>query len=129
MDPRFECTALRFLPVVALVGTFVLTPGKVRAVDPAKAITQYVQSAWNSEDGLPQNSVHAVAQTADGFLWMGTEEGLARFDGVKFTVFTSHYSHGLKSDYIQALGRRPRWQPLDRDRQRAEPLGSGARHR
>ena len=73
------------------------------ALDPSKALTQYVQSTWNSEQGLPQNSVHAVAQTTDGFLWMGTEEGLARFDGVAFQVFTSHGSPGLKSDYIQTL--------------------------
>lgn len=90
-------------PVWMLLGTVVSMPRPACALDPAKAPTQYVQSAWNSEDGLPQNSVHAFAQTADGFLWMGTEEGLARFDGVSFTIFTSHASPGLKSDYIQAL--------------------------
>ena len=95
--------ALRSLQVAALVGTCVLAWMPAPGLDPAKAITQYVQSAWNSEDGLPQNSVHAIAQTSDGFLWMGTEEGLARFDGVAFTVFTSHGSPGLASDYIQAL--------------------------
>lgn len=78
-------------------------PRETFALDPSKEITQYVQSAWNSEAGLPQNSVHALAQTRDGFIWMGTEEGLARFDGVAFTVFTSHGSPGLKSDYIEAL--------------------------
>jgi diguanylate cyclase (GGDEF)-like protein len=99
MCPFHLRIAVRFLAVVALAGTSVLA----YALDPAKAITQYVQSSWNSEDGLPQNSVHAIAQTADGFLWLGTEEGLARFDGVRFTVFTSHGSHGLASDYIQSL--------------------------
>ena len=37
--------------------------------------------------GLPQASVRAIAQTADGYIWLGTEEGLVRFDGVRFTVF------------------------------------------
>src|ERR1035437_6005826 len=72
-------------------------------LDPKKEITQYIQTAWNRESGLPQNSVHAVAQTADGFLWLGTEEGLARFDGVQFIVYNSRNTPGLASDYIQAL--------------------------
>ena len=42
---------------------------------------------WSTEEGLPQNSVHAIAQTPDGFLWVGTEGGLARFDGVSFRVY------------------------------------------
>ena len=73
------------------------------ALDPHKAITQYVQSTWNDESGLPENSVHALAQTPDGYLWFGTEEGLARFDGVRFVTLTSHNSPGLPSSLIQAL--------------------------
>ena len=108
MKLYFKRSALRFLPVFAMLGmSFVSIPREACALDPAKAITQFVQSSWSSEDGLPQNSVHAVAQTADGFLWMGTEEGLARFDGVAFTVFTSHGSRGLNSDYIQSLAADP----------------------
>ena len=42
---------------------------------------------WNDENGLPQNSVHALVQTGDGYLWFGTEEGLVRFDGITFTEF------------------------------------------
>ncbi len=45
------------------------------------------QQGWSTEEGLPQNSVHAIAQTTDGFLWVGTEGGLARFDGVGFRVY------------------------------------------
>jgi signal transduction histidine kinase/ligand-binding sensor domain-containing protein len=50
-------------------------------------ISQYARDVWQFEDGLPQNSVNAMAQTPDGYLWLGTQEGLARFDGVSFTVF------------------------------------------
>ena len=95
--------AARLFPVLALVSAWVAMPRASCALDPAKAVTQYIQASWNSEQGLPQNSVHAIAQTADGFLWMGTEEGLARFDGVSFQVFSSHATPGLPSDYIQAL--------------------------
>jgi hypothetical protein len=42
---------------------------------------------WNTENGLPQNSVVSIAQTPDGYIWLATFDGLARFDGVRFTVF------------------------------------------
>jgi signal transduction histidine kinase/ligand-binding sensor domain-containing protein len=56
--------------------------------------------AWGMEEGLPQNSVHAIAQTPDGFLWVATEGGLARFDGVGFKIFghVSGYAAFLSDD-------------------------------
>lgn len=48
---------------------------------------QYRFDAWSIDDGLPQNSVRAITQTRDGYLWIATLDGLARFDGVRFTVF------------------------------------------
>ena len=73
------------------------------ALNPAKAITQYMQTSWTSESGLPQNSVQAIAQTKDGYLWFGTQEGLTRFDGVHFVSYTRHNAPGLASSNIQAL--------------------------
>jgi len=72
-------------------------------LNPAKAITQYMQTSWTSESGLPQNSVQAIAQTKDGYLWFGTQEGLTRFDGVHFVTYTRHNAPGLASSNIQAL--------------------------
>lgn len=72
-------------------------------LEPRWAITQYIQTSWTSESGLPQNSVHAIAQTNDGFLWLGTEEGLVRFDGTALRVYNRHSFKGLASDYIGAL--------------------------
>lgn len=72
-------------------------------LDPHRAITQYIQTSWTSESGLPQNSVHAIAQTKDGFLWLGTEEGLVRFDGTEFRIFNRREHRGLASDYISVL--------------------------
>jgi signal transduction histidine kinase/ligand-binding sensor domain-containing protein len=57
------------------------------ALDPRKALTQYSTSTWTQQQGLPQDTVRAIAQTPDGYLWLGTDEGLARFDGYEFTVF------------------------------------------
>lgn len=61
----------------------------------------WVARAWQTEDGLPQNSVNAVVQTRDGFLWVGTNGGLARFDGVRFRKFG--LQDGLRSVMVMAL--------------------------
>src|SRR5205814_1660740 len=58
---------------------------------------------WTTENGLPQNDVKAVAQTPDGYLWIGTLSGLARFDGVVFTTYRRGHTVGLPSDAINAL--------------------------
>ena len=51
------------------------------ALDPAKALTQFTHSVWLMEDGLPQNSIRAIAQTADGYLWLahGGRPGTVRW--------------------------------------------------
>jgi signal transduction histidine kinase/ligand-binding sensor domain-containing protein len=59
---------------------------------------------WTTEQGLPQSSARALAQTPDGYLWIGTLAGLARFDGVRFTVFDKSNTPGLVSDTINSLG-------------------------
>ena len=61
----------------------------------------FVCRAWRAEDGLPQDSVGAIVQTGDGYLWIGTRGGLARFDGVRFKVFG--LADGLPSLYVKAL--------------------------
>src|SRR5262245_9579804 len=53
----------------------------------SKRITQYSHVVWQEKDGLPDDRVGAILQTRDGYLWFGTLNGLARFDGVRFTVF------------------------------------------
>ncbi|MGA2245226.1 MAG: two-component regulator propeller domain-containing protein [Verrucomicrobiota bacterium] len=58
---------------------------------------------WKTDQGLPGNSVTAVLQTRDGYLWLATYTGLARFDGVRFTVFTSANTSALSSDRLTSL--------------------------
>src|SRR5690242_17217645 len=72
------------------------------ALDPRKSLTQYSRTVWTQEQGLPQDGVQAIAQTSDGYLWLGTDEGLARFDGYEFVNFSSH-GDGLPSNSITAL--------------------------
>src|ERR1700728_2113360 len=61
------------------------------------------RQSWSTEDGLPQNSVHAILQTHDGFLWIATEGGLARFDGLNFRVFQQTNEPVFTSDDICCL--------------------------
>ncbi|HEX3681152.1 MAG TPA: two-component regulator propeller domain-containing protein [Bryobacteraceae bacterium] len=72
------------------------------SLDPDKPLTQYIHLAWQTAQGLPQNSVLSLAQTADGYLWLGTEEGLARFDGMRFVAFDKRVE-GLAVGAIQTL--------------------------
>lgn len=73
------------------------------ALDPHKTIKQYAHSAWGSEQGLPHTTVPAILQTRDGYMWFGTELGLARFDGVRFAVFDRKNTPELKSNVVRAL--------------------------
>jgi ligand-binding sensor domain-containing protein/signal transduction histidine kinase len=73
------------------------------ALDPAKAITQYVHSVWRTDEGLPENSVTKILETSDGYLWVGTQAGVARFDGVRFTVFDHTNTPALHDDWIDDL--------------------------
>jgi diguanylate cyclase (GGDEF)-like protein len=73
------------------------------ALDPRKAMSQYVHNAWGTNEGLPQDSVNAIVQTADGYVWIATQEGLARFDGVRFTVFDSTNTRGAVGNFVYSL--------------------------
>jgi ligand-binding sensor domain-containing protein len=71
-------------------------------VCPAFAQTWQV-SNWHVDDGLPYGDVTAIAQTPDGYLWVGTPMGVARFDGVRFTVFRANEAPGLADSRIVSL--------------------------
>src|SRR5690349_6192251 len=73
------------------------------ALDSDKSIAQYVRDTFVSEQGLPQNTVVSVVQTPDGYIWAATQEGLARFDGVQFTIFDSHNTPELKSGMMSKM--------------------------
>ena len=64
---------------------------------------EYSHRVWRIEDGLPENRIRTIAQTPDGYLWLGTGEGLARFDGVRFTVFDRSNTPALSEDGILTL--------------------------
>jgi ligand-binding sensor domain-containing protein/signal transduction histidine kinase len=69
----------------------------------AAAGSPFIVDSWNNEAGLPQSSVISVLQTRDGYLWLGTLNGLVRFDGKRFAIFDENNVHGLGSDRIVYL--------------------------
>lgn len=79
--------AIRQLIVIALIVFCIALSLSGQAVAPQRVFGRYRQYCWNDEQGLPANTANAIARTRDGYLWIGTSEGLARFDGVRFTSF------------------------------------------
>lgn len=73
------------------------------ALQPDVALTQFAHSHWDIEQGLPQRSVFAIAQTTEGYLWVGTEEGLARFDGDRFVVFNKFNTPAFKRHGVRSM--------------------------
>ncbi len=57
------------------------------ALDPIRTVSQYLHDSWGTERGFPGGTITAIAQTSDGYLWIGTDKGLVRFDGFNFRRF------------------------------------------
>ncbi|MCB1037512.1 MAG: diguanylate cyclase [Acidobacteria bacterium] len=68
-----------------------------------RALTQFASRTWTTVDGLPQNAVTAVHGSPEGYLWIGTQEGLTRFDGARFTVFHQRNTEAFLDHFISAL--------------------------
>src|ERR1700733_14255599 len=77
--------------------------GVAHALDPSLKLSQYGLDNWQIPQGLPQSSAQAIARTPDGYLWVGTQEGLARFDGVRFTVFDHGNESAIPDKHISVL--------------------------
>lgn len=92
------------LILVSSVAVFCLCSTRtVSALDSTKDISLYIHEIWRAENGLPQNKVRSILQTQDGYIWIATEEGLARFDGLRFTVFDKQNTNAIKGNSIQVL--------------------------
>src|SRR5258708_5446730 len=90
--------------IAALLCVCFLFPNQgVFALDPRGDLKQFGHQVWQAEQGLPRNTVTAVLQTRDGYIWLATEAGLTRFDGIDFTVFDKQNTPQFKSNYVRAL--------------------------
>jgi ligand-binding sensor domain-containing protein/signal transduction histidine kinase len=81
----------------------VLIPGVCAMAETNQSDSPFLVDSWSTGEGLPQSSVISVIQTRDGYLWLGTLNGLVRFDGIHFTVFDENNTPGLDSDRIVYL--------------------------
>ena len=82
---------------------FFFTPGPVDALDTSRQISQYGHTAWRIEDGVFAGAPNVMAQTTDGYLWIGTQAGLMRFDGVRIVSWRPPEGNELPSSRINSL--------------------------
>lgn len=100
-QPSFVLFLARTTFLLAFFGFLCAAP--CGALSATKNLRQYVLRTWTAEQGLPQNTVHAMLQTRDGFLWLGTLGGLARFDGASFVVYRAGTPNSIPNDSITGL--------------------------
>src|SRR5678815_430770 len=79
-------SARRWITTAAIA--LLLVPRPASALDPKPLITQYRHTAWRVQEGAFESAPNAITQTADGYIWIGTDSGLVRFDGVRFQRWT-----------------------------------------
>ena len=86
----------------ALAALLLLT-GPAPGLTPTQALDRYVHRVWTTDEGLPQNAVYATVTSREGYVWLGTDEGLVRFDGVRFTTFDRTNTPALRDPFVFAL--------------------------
>lgn len=91
------------IALLACSGLFLGATPAGHALDPATALTSYGRQTWVMENGLPQNTVTALLQTQDGFIWLGTEAGLVRFDGNSFQIYDHNSDAAIPGNDVCCL--------------------------
>jgi PAS domain S-box-containing protein len=103
IDSRTRKTLAHVSAAAALILFQLFSASASRADDRRIPIVEYVHNVWQAAQGLPQNAVQAIAQTPDGYLWLATQEGLVRFDGVRLTVFDRKSTLEITNNDMRAL--------------------------
>jgi diguanylate cyclase (GGDEF)-like protein len=88
---------------LGILSLMVLSSTAVCALDAGKDLQQCRVDTWTPKDGLPPRTISAMTQTPDGYLWLATDAGLVRFDGVSFHVFNSRNTPGMTRDSVTTL--------------------------
>ncbi|MFC2104835.1 two-component regulator propeller domain-containing protein [Bacteroidota bacterium] len=90
---------------LSLILTFILLSiyhhisfAQVISLDPEKSITQYTLKSWTIDNGLPSNAINDITQSQNGYIWIATYGGVVRFDGIKFTKYSSQNSDALLTE-------------------------------
>jgi len=86
---------------ILIGGLFAAAP--LGALDAASTLPQLLHRQWSVDDGLPHASVRSLAESPDGFLWVGTQSGFARFDGIDFEVYDHRSYRAFENEQIESL--------------------------
>ena len=105
-----------------VMSTLLACCGIASALNPSLDINQYAHTAWTIREGFFKGVIEAIAQTPDGYLWLGTEFGLLRFDGVRPVPWEPPAGEHLPGRIYSKTARRARWASLDWDPRRAGQL-------
>jgi len=102
-DGVVSAGAGRAWKAAAVAGLLLCSGHSAFALNPALDVSQYAHYAWRNREGFAQGGINAIAQTPDGYLWLGTEFGLLRFDGVKAVSWQPPRDQSLPSSWIISL--------------------------
>jgi ligand-binding sensor domain-containing protein len=100
---RLRAKAFALLLCLTAVCLTALSVQPIYALDPHRAISQFPHDRWGSENGFPGGTIYAITQTSDGYLWLGTEKGLVRFDGLNFQLFQHGNTPALPAGPVLGL--------------------------
>src|SRR5215469_18465773 len=100
---RRVCSRAAFLRCLLLACALLLCAQSALALDPALEVGQYAHSAWRLRDGFVKGTIFSIAQTPDGYLWLATDFGLYRFDGVRATLWQPPVGQQLPTTYTTRL--------------------------
>ncbi len=95
---RQSCRLGSLIRCFCVAACWILLAQGVQAFDSDKLLTEYTHTVWTHKDGLPSAFIYSIAQSQDGYLWLGTADALARFDGVRFVHWRP------KTGYKRLLG-------------------------
>jgi ligand-binding sensor domain-containing protein/signal transduction histidine kinase len=98
---------LRRFCVAGVVSVQFLLLAPAFALDPSRSVFQYNCRTWFRQNGLPANTVNAIAQTKDGYIWLGTSAGLVRFDGGEFKLYDASQLPKARSTIVTSLSKSP----------------------
>src|SRR6516165_2548333 len=88
---------------IVLAGVLLASYPCALALDPTLDVSQYAHKSWKVREGFTKGRISAIAQTPDGYLWLGTEFGLMRFDGVRAASWQPPAGQHLPSSRIYSL--------------------------
>ena len=95
-------TARLSIPLL-VIAAGLFWPAPATALDPDHRLSQCLQRIWQTQQGLPPSPIRAIYQTHNGYLWLGFQNGLARFDGVAFNTLREDWAARLEHIWVQAL--------------------------